>query len=67
MKRYYFVLFDDGLTLKTSKLAFICFLYSNSSFVVRTVGYVHIIVSVRGGGCLFRHSLIIVNIIMIEI
>ena len=26
LKRFYFVLFDDGLTLKTLKLAFIVFL-----------------------------------------
>ena len=27
LKRFYFALFDDGLTLKTLKLAFICFAF----------------------------------------
>ena len=31
MKRFYFALFDDGLTLKTLKLAY-RFLHSNSSY-----------------------------------
>ena len=31
LERFYFVLFDDGLTFKTLKLAFIVFFYSNSS------------------------------------
>ena len=34
LKRFYFALFDDGLTLKTLKLAFIVFLNSNSSYLL---------------------------------
>ena len=32
LKFFYFALFDDGLTLKTLKLAFIWFFNSNSSY-----------------------------------
>ena len=32
-KRFYFALFDDRLTLKTLKLAFIIFFNSNSSYI----------------------------------